>query len=86
MRSVAITGLEIVVAVAIATGAIAALQSTAPATGLGIVYLLAVLTIAIRRGEVPALVTSILSVLTLNYFFIVPRHRFTIAHSQDVVE
>ncbi|HEY3945353.1 MAG TPA: DUF4118 domain-containing protein, partial [Solirubrobacteraceae bacterium] len=80
------TALEIVVAVGLATGVIAALQSTAPAAGLGIVYLLAVLTLAIRRGEIPALVASILSVLTLNYFFIVPRHRFAIAHSQDVVE
>ena len=86
MRLVAITGLEIVVAVGLATAGIAALQSTAPAAGLGIVYLLAVLTLAIRRGEIPALIASILSVLTLNYFFIVPRHRFTIAHSQDVVE
>jgi two-component system sensor histidine kinase KdpD len=85
-RSVAVTALEIVVAVGLATGVIAALQSTAPAAGLGIIYLLAVLTLAIRRGEIPALVASVLSVLTLNYFFIVPRHRFAIAHSQDVVE
>jgi two-component system sensor histidine kinase KdpD len=28
----------------------------------------------------------VLSVLTLNYLFIYPRHRFAIAHSQDVVE
>jgi two-component system sensor histidine kinase KdpD len=80
------SALEIVVAVGLATAAIAALKHTAPAAGLGIVYLLAVLTIAIRRGELPALVTSILSVLTLNYLFIVPLHRFAIAHSQDVVE
>ncbi len=80
------SALEIVVAVALATAAIAALHHTAPAAGLGIVYLLAVLTVAIRRGELSALVTSILSVLTLNYLFIVPLHRFAIAHSQDVVE
>lgn len=86
LRSVALSALEIVVAVGLATAAIAALQSTAPAAGLGIVYLLAVLAIAIRRGELPALITSILGVLTLNYLFIVPRHRFAIAHSQDVVE
>ncbi len=79
-------GLEIVVAVSLATAAIAALQSTAPAAGLGIVYLLAVLTLAIRRGELAALVTSLLSVLTLNYLFITPRHQLTIAHSQDLVE
>jgi two-component system sensor histidine kinase KdpD len=85
-RSASATALEIVVAVGLATGAIAALQSTAPAAGLGIVYLLAVLTLAIRRGELAALATSILSVLTLNYLFITPRHQLTIAHSQDVVE
>lgn len=84
--SPAATALEIVVTVGLATAVIAALQSTAPAAGLGIVYLLAVLTVAIRRGEVPALVTSVLGVLTLNYLFITPRHRLTIAHSQDVVE
>jgi two-component system, OmpR family, sensor histidine kinase KdpD len=86
VRSVAITALEIVVAVGLATGAIAALQSTAPAAGLGIVYLLAVLSVAIRRGELPALVASILSVLTLNFLFIAPRYHLQIAHSQDFVE
>ncbi len=86
MRATALAALEIVVAVGLATAAIGALQNTAPAAGLGIVYLLAVLTVAIRRGELAALVTSIVSVLTLNYLFIVPLHRFAIAHSQDVVE
>lgn len=85
MRWIA-SALEVAVAVAVATGAVAALQSTAPAAGLGIVYLLAVLTVAISRGEVAALATSVLSVLTLNYLFIAPRHRLVIAHSQDVVE
>src|SRR5205807_10648634 len=77
---------EVVIAVAAATGAIAALQSTAPPAGLGIVYLLAVLAVAIRRGQFAALTTAVLGVLTLNYLFISPRHRLTIAHSQDVVE
>jgi two-component system sensor histidine kinase KdpD len=86
LRSVVAAGLEIVAAVAAATAAIAALQSTAPASGLGVIYLLAVLVIAIRRGQLAALVTALLSVLTLNYLFITPRHRLTIAHSQDVVE
>jgi two-component system, OmpR family, sensor histidine kinase KdpD len=85
-RSAAVAVFEIVVSVGLATAAIAALQGTAPAAGLGIVYLLAVLAVAIRRGELPALVTSFLSVLTLNYLFITPRHRLAIAHSQDVVE
>ena len=77
--------LDSVGAVAIATGAVAALDTVAPATGLGVVYLLAVLYVAIRRGEIPALATAILSVLALNYFFIAPVHRLTISDSENVV-
>src|SRR5947209_15677221 len=84
-RSAAMATVEVIASVGLATAAIAALQGVAPAAGLSIVYLLAVLTVAIRRGELPALATSLLSVLTLNYLFITPRHRLTIAHSQDVV-
>ncbi len=85
-RSVAAGAVEVVVAVALATAAIAALQSAAPPAGLGIVYLLAVLAVAIRRGQFPALITAILGVLTLNYLYITPRHQLGIAHSQDLVE
>ena len=49
-------------------------------------YLLAVLLIAIRRGQLEALVTAVLCMLVLNYLFIAPRHQLTIAHRQDVVE
>jgi two-component system sensor histidine kinase KdpD len=80
------SAIEVVVALGLATAAIAALQSTAPPAGLGIVYLLAVLAVAIRRGQLAALLTAILGVLTLNYFFITPRQQLDIAHSQDVVE
>ncbi len=62
-RVAAITAVEIVAAVGVATGAIAALQSTAPASGLGVIYLLSVLVIAIRRGQVAALVAAVLSML-----------------------
>jgi two-component system sensor histidine kinase KdpD len=86
VRDVAASGLEIVLAVAIATAVVAALAPTAPAPGLGVLYLLSVLAVAIRRGERAALVAALLSVITLNYLFIAPRHRLAIAHSQDVVE
>src|SRR4051812_15275373 len=39
---------------------------------------------AIRGGEVGALVTAVLAVLALNFFFIEPRHRLTIADSENV--
>jgi two-component system sensor histidine kinase KdpD len=79
------TVLDSTIAVALATGAVAALDSVTTATGLGVVYLLAVLFVAIRRGEIAAIATAVLSVLVLNYFFIEPRHRLTIADSENVV-
>ena len=82
----ALIGVEIVGAVALATGGVAALQSSTPVDGLAILYLLAVLAVAIRHGQIPALITAVLSVLTFNYFFLPPRHQLAIAHSQDVVE
>jgi two-component system sensor histidine kinase KdpD len=72
--------------VAAATGGVAALQSSTPVEGLAILYLLAVLTVAIRRGQLPALITAVLSTLTFNYFYLPPRHQLSIAHSSDVVE
>ena len=78
--------LEVLIAIALATASIAALQSTAPAAGLGVLYLLAVLAVAIRRGQLAALLCALLSMFVLNFLFITPRHRLAIAHSQDVVE
>src|SRR5881275_581800 len=75
---------EIAAAVAAATLAVAALESVAPVAGLGVLYLLAVLLIAIRRGLLPALGTAVVSVLALNFFFIQPRHRLTISDSRNV--
>jgi two-component system sensor histidine kinase KdpD len=76
---------EALLAVAVATGAIALLESLAPAASLGVVYVLAVMFIAIRHGEVPAVAAAGLSVLVLNFFFIEPRHRLTIADDHNVV-
>ena len=75
-RAVAGAALEIVAVVAAATAWVAALQSTAPATGTRRdLPARPCSVIAIRRGERAALVAAVLSVLTLNYLFITPRHR-----------
>jgi len=84
-RQTAATALEVLASVAAATGLIALLDEAAPITGLGVVYMLAVLSIAIRRGELAALATAVLSVLALNFFFIEPRYRLTISDSENVV-
>ncbi|MGI8506023.1 MAG: sensor histidine kinase [Solirubrobacteraceae bacterium] len=86
IRVALVDALEVVVAVAVATAIVAALQSAAPPAGLGAIYLLAVLEVAIRRGELAALATAALGVLTLNFLFIAPRHRLTIAHTQDLID
>lgn len=85
LRQSALVSVEIGAAVAVAAISIAALEGVASATSLGVVFVLAVLFIAIRHGELPALLTAFLSVLTLNFFFIEPRHRLTIADSRNVV-
>jgi two-component system, OmpR family, sensor histidine kinase KdpD len=75
---------EVIGSVAVATGLVALLDEVAPVTGLGVLYLLAVLFIAIRRGQIAAIATAILSVLALNFFFIEPRYRLTIADDRNV--
>jgi len=45
---------EVVLAVAVATGLVALLDTAAATPGLGVVYLLAVMLVAIRRGELAA--------------------------------
>ena len=54
-------------------------------TGVGALGLLAVLVVAIRVGERAAMLTALLAVLALNFFFVEPRHTLTIADEEDVV-
>ena len=82
---VAMTALQTIGAVGVATGVVALLDEVAPVAGLGVIYLLAVLFVAIRLGQVAALSTAVLSVTTLNFFFIEPRYRLTVADSHNVV-
>jgi len=83
-RAVALGAVEVLAAVGAATGVVALLDKIAPPAGLGAIYLLAVLLLAIRRGLVAALATSVLSVLALNFFFFQPLHRLTIADRENV--
>ena len=79
------TTLETLLWVGLATALVALLDSVATPAGLGSLYLIAVLAVAIRRGQVAALAAAVIGVLTLNYFFIKPLHQLTIADSDNVV-
>ena len=82
---IAATALETVAWVGLATALVALLNPIATAAGLGSIYLIAVLAVAIRRGQIAALAAALLGVLTLNFFFIEPLHQLTIAQSDNVV-
>ncbi len=82
---IAATTLETLAWVGLATALVALLDSVATPAGLGSLYLIAVLAVAIRRGQVAALAAAVVGVLILNYFFIKPLHQLTIADSDNVV-
>ena len=75
---------EAIAAIAAATALVAALESVAPVASLAVLYLPAVLLVAIRRGQVAALLTALGAVVAFNFFFIEPRHHLTIASSKNV--
>jgi two-component system, OmpR family, sensor histidine kinase KdpD len=85
VRGAGRTAAEIVATVAAASGLVAALEGIAEATALTVIYLLAVMFVAVRRGEVAGLVTAVFSVLATNFLFIEPRYRLTISESENVV-
>jgi two-component system, OmpR family, sensor histidine kinase KdpD len=82
---IATTTLETLAWVGLATALVAILDSVAEPAGLGSLYLIAVLAVAIRRGQIAALAAAVIGVLTLNFFFIKPLHQLTIADSDNVV-
>ncbi|MGH2984520.1 MAG: sensor histidine kinase [Solirubrobacterales bacterium] len=85
LLGIAITAAEVFALVALATGLVAVLDKHASVTALGSIYLLAVLAVAVRRGQLAAMVAAVAGVVALNFFFVEPLHRFEVADSEDVV-
>lgn len=72
-------------AVVVVTGAIFGLKTVAPVLGLAILYLLAVLPVAVLYGLGYALIVSIASMLAFNFFFLPPVHTFALTDSENWV-
>jgi two-component system sensor histidine kinase KdpD len=70
---------------ALVTGAIFGLRSTAPVLSLGVLYLFAVLPIAGAFGTAYAVGVSIAAMLAFNFFFLPPRHTLTLRDSENWV-
>jgi two-component system, OmpR family, sensor histidine kinase KdpD len=70
-------------AVAVVTAAIELLKPYVPALSLGVLYIFAVLPVAVFYGLALAAVTSIASMLAFNWFHLPPVHTFTLADSEN---
>ena len=72
-------------AVALVTSAVFALRPVAPVLSLGVLYVFAVLPIAIVWGLPWAIGVSIASMLAFNFFFLPPQHTFALRDSENWV-
>jgi len=70
-------------AVAVVTAAIQLFKPYVPVLSLGVLYVFAVLPIAVVYGLPLALVVSVSSMLAFNWFHLPPIHTFTLADSEN---
>jgi len=63
-------------AVAVVSALIAALEPHVPVLSLGVLYVFAVLPVAVLWGTALALAASVASMLAFNWFFLPPKHTF----------
>jgi two-component system, OmpR family, sensor histidine kinase KdpD len=70
-------------AVAAVTGAIFGLRTFAPVLSLGVLYIFAVLAVAIGWGLAYAVPVSIASMLAFNFFFLPPIHTLALSDSEN---
>jgi two-component system sensor histidine kinase KdpD len=72
-----------VVAVAAVTGVIHLFRSSVPVLSLGVLYLFAVLPIAVVWGRAFSIPVAFASMLAFNFFFLPPVHTFTLLDERD---
>jgi two-component system, OmpR family, sensor histidine kinase KdpD len=70
-------------AVAVVTGAIFGFRSGVPVLSLGVLYVFAVLPVAVFWGRSYAVLTAVASMLAFNFFFLPPRHTFRLDDSAN---
>src|SRR5256714_8175054 len=80
-----VPALASLVALCAVTGAIFALRPVAPVVSLGVLYLLAVLPVAIFWGHRYALPVAVASLLAFNFFFLEPVHTLRLRDSENWV-
>jgi two-component system sensor histidine kinase KdpD len=68
---------------ALVTGIIALVREFATIANISILYLLAVLIVAIAFGSLPAVFASVVAFIAFDFFFIRPHHRLTVAGTDE---
>jgi len=74
-----------VIAVALVTGAVFALRPLAPVLSLGVLYVVAVVAVAVLFGLAYAIPVSVASMLAFNFLFLPPVHTFALNDSANWV-
>jgi len=74
-----------VLGTALVTIVLAPFHTGINSTTVALIFLLVVLLVALFRGSGPALVASVLGMLSFNFFFLPPLYTFSIAHAQNWV-
>ena len=74
-----------VVAISGVTGAVFVLRSVAPVLSLGVLYVVAVVAVAVVWGLAYAIPVSVASMLTFNFLFLPPVHTFALRDSANWV-
>ena len=72
-----------VAAVAAVTGSVYMFRSSVPVLSLGVLYLFAVLPIAVVWGRGFSIPVALASMLAFNFFFLAPVHTFTLIDKRD---
>jgi two-component system sensor histidine kinase KdpD len=81
-----VTGILLsVIAVALVTGAVFALRPLAPVLSLGVLYVVAVVAVAVLYGLAYAIPVSVASMLTFNFLFLPPVHTLALHDSANWV-
>jgi two-component system, OmpR family, sensor histidine kinase KdpD len=71
--------------VAVVTGIVFGLREVAPVLSLGVLYIFAVLPVAVLFGLTYAAAVSVLSMLAFNFFFLPPTHTLSLRDSENWV-
>jgi two-component system sensor histidine kinase KdpD len=74
-----------IAAVALVTGVVFALRPLAPVLSLGVLYVLAVVAVAVSCGLAFAVPVSLASMLTFNFLFLEPVHTLALRESENWV-